>query len=118
MHPLLAQVIDPAGDANEELILLLSFGLLVLTVFSITYYRREKLNVTFARLYGLLVVALVAGGLAFAELADDAQTAAFALLGTIAGYLAGARAVANQTVPESTPPQDPPVSAAGDYHLD
>jgi hypothetical protein len=43
-----------------------------------------------ARIYALLSVAGLGVGLAFASLSDNARTAAFTVLGTIAGYLAGA----------------------------
>jgi hypothetical protein len=51
-------------------------------------------SVTFARLYGLLVVAVVGALLAFSSTGSDLVTAAFTLLGTIAGYLAGASSTA------------------------
>ena len=58
-------------------------------------------NITFARLFGLLTVAVLGTGLALMA-TENSQIAssAFTLLGTVAGYLAGAKA----TVPPAAPP--------------
>lgn len=82
--------------SDTALLWLLIFGGSALLVFAIIYavqrlLRRGSFNITFARLYGLLAVAILAVGLAFAELGGESKTAAFTLLGTIAGYLAGAK---------------------------
>lgn len=45
---------------------------------------------TFGRLFSLITVAVLAVLLAFAEVGEEARTAAFAVLGAIAGYLAAA----------------------------
>jgi hypothetical protein len=54
-------------------------------------FRGESFSVTFARLYGLIMLATLASVLVFADVDSSAKTGAFTLLGTIAGYLAGAR---------------------------
>lgn len=87
---------------------LLLFGTLVLFVFALIYvlhrfWRRTAFNITFSRLYGLLVVAILAVALAFAELSGETQTAAYTLLGTIAGYLAGAKPTPAVGVPPAPP---------------
>lgn len=53
--------------------------------------RNLPFSITFARLYALIVIGAI-GGLLVSTAADRAVvSAAFTLLGTIAGYLAGAR---------------------------
>ena len=61
-------------------------------------------SITFARLYGLVAVAVVGALLAFANTTDTLATAAFTLLGTVAGYLAGASAT---VVPANGPGNGP-----------
>ncbi len=86
-----------AQTGGDSLLRLLVFGGAALGVFALIYvlhrFRTKKntFNITFARLYGLLVLAILATGLAFADIKGETLTAAFTLLGTIAGYLAGAR---------------------------
>jgi hypothetical protein len=71
---------------------LVIFGGAAIVIFTGIYIWRHPLNITFARLYGLLVIAVLGVFMAFAEgLQDEARTAGFTLLGTIAGYLVGAR---------------------------
>lgn len=79
---------------------LLLFAGVVLAVFAVVYVlaRLKQAHgltgaasyATFARLYGLTTVAILAVLLAFSNVAAESLSAAFALLGTIAGYLAGA----------------------------
>ena len=50
-------------------------------------------NITFARLFGLLSVAVLGVALAFSKGTNkELAASAFTLLGTVAGYLAGAKA--------------------------
>ena len=51
---------------------------------------RRQVSATFSRIYALIAVATLGVGLGFASISDTARTADFTLLGTIAGYLAGA----------------------------
>src|SRR5687767_438003 len=60
------------------------------TAAGLVQYQRRQFNITFARLFGLLTVAVLAAALAESALELELATAAFTLLGTIAGYLAGA----------------------------
>lgn len=53
--------------------------------------KRRPFSITFARLFGLLTVAVLAAALATGSVPMELGTAAFTLLGTIAGYLAGAK---------------------------
>ena len=87
-----AQVLG-AGD-------LLWFGIVALVIFGVVYLvtrlvrpasTKPAAYVTFARLFSLLTVAVLATLLAFAAVGEEARTAAFAVLGTIAGFLAGAK---------------------------
>jgi hypothetical protein len=48
-------------------------------------------SITFARLFGLLTVAILGAGLALSGLDGTFLGSAFTLLGTVAGYLAGAK---------------------------
>lgn len=107
---------DPSlGDGGANLVQgtdLLWFGGVILLVFAIVYVAARlapakgltgpSSYVTFARLYGLVSVALLAVLLTFSSVADDARTAAFAVLGTIAGYLAGASSTSTKTTQEPT----------------
>jgi len=57
-------------------------------------------NITFARLFGLLTVAVLGVGLALNSSADkELAASAFTLLGTVAGYLAGAKATTTPAPP-------------------
>lgn len=84
------------------------FGGGVLLLFAVVYfyfdrYQRPRgsspekptpvlpFNITFARLFGLLAVAILGTGLALSKIEAAALTPAFTLLGTVAGYLAGAK---------------------------
>lgn len=92
------QAAKTATDTNDErLYAILAFGVVVLAIFSSIYFVRRNINVTFARLFGLAVVAVLGVALAFTDLTDAARTAAFTLLGAIAGYLAGAKASTHVT---------------------
>jgi len=86
------------AEADGSLTQLLWFGAATLGAFAIVYWfsfnkslGRRTINVTFSRLYGLITVAVLGVALAFAAVGDESRTAAFTLLGTIAGYLAGAK---------------------------
>jgi hypothetical protein len=71
---------------------------------------------TFARVYSLLAVVLVAAALAFAEVGDASRSAAYAVLGAVAGYLAGQKNSTTTIVEtESAPPPngDDALGAAG-----
>lgn len=102
---------------------LLMFGGVVLLIFGVIYViaRLAPANgltgassfVTFARLYGLVTVAVLAVTIAFAAVADEARTAAFAVLGTIAGYLAGASATSTTTKQPGPDSQTTEVTQSG-----
>ncbi len=89
----------------SELELIVSFGLATLLIFTATYFffdrgarrhdeqearRRKPFSITFARLFGLITVAFIGAALTFTDVATEFATSAYTLLGTIAGYLAGA----------------------------
>lgn len=99
-----------SDDLTGNLIGILAFGGGALLVLTGVYWFRRRMNATFARMYGLVLVAVLAVALAFADVQDEARTAAFALLGTIAGYLAGAK---TQTQPAAPDGGAPPAPAAG-----
>jgi hypothetical protein len=65
-------------------------------------------NITFARLFGLMTVAVLGTALALSATDDKLASSAFTLLGTVAGYLAGAKA--------TTPPA-PPGAGQGQQDL-
>jgi hypothetical protein len=81
-------------------------------------------NITFARLFGLLTVAILGVGLALSKGGNkDLTASAFTLLGTVAGYLAGAKASASPIAAgpaagagEGPDPQ-PPVAGLMAEHL-
>jgi hypothetical protein len=75
---------------------------------------RRHFNITFARLFGLITVAVLAAALAESTLETELATAAFTLLGTIAGYLAGANPT---TGPALGPPADPNAPAASQQEM-
>ena len=100
---ILAQADAGSGaGSSESLVWLVGFGGAALLVFTGIYIWRHPLNITFARLYGLLVIAVLGVFMAFAEgLQDEARTAGFTLLGTIAGYLVGAKPTETQELDQS-----------------
>ena len=69
-------------------------------------------SITFARLYGLIVVAVAGALLAFSNVNSSLATAAFTLLGTVAGYLAGASPTIGNPAPGGAP--NPDVAGQGD----
>jgi hypothetical protein len=99
------------SDLDPTLVIALTFifaALLLLTTLQHTSLRKQegKFSATFARLYGLLVIAGLGVTLALsADIAGDAQSAAYTLLGIVAGYLAGGR-------PSATSGGDPVASNA------
>lgn len=70
---------------------------------------------TFSRMYGLIAVAVLAVLLAYTSVPDEARAAAFALLGTIAGFLAGASGPSKTT---TTTPGDGKGKGEGDVEGD
>jgi hypothetical protein len=60
-------------------------------VFSIVYVVRKTVNATFARIFGLIVVAVLGDGLVVCNVGSSVNTPGFTLLGALAGYLAGAK---------------------------
>lgn len=92
-------------DLNQTVTGVLIFAGAAVLVFAVVYafgrWRfKSTLNITFARLYALMVIATLAVVVTFADVPTEAKTAAFALLGTIAGYLAGARPSEVETTDE------------------
>jgi len=65
----------------------IGFGILALG--SLAFKRNIDIN--FMILYGLMIIAVLASVLVFADIPETARTAVFTLFGTIAGYLAGIR---------------------------
>jgi hypothetical protein len=80
-----------ATGINSDLVGVLALGALALVIFAVVYLQDKKLSATFARIFALIVVAVLGVGLGFASISDASRTAAFTLLGTVAGYLAGAK---------------------------
>lgn len=78
-------------DMDELVAVLVFAGLVVFGLVLIRVFSSKKITVTFARLYGLLAVAALAVVLATTNALAESKTAAFTLLGTVAGYLAGAK---------------------------
>jgi hypothetical protein len=74
---------------------ILWFGGIALVVVAVIQgvrvFKGGSFGATFARMYGLILIATLAAVLVFADVDDESKTGAFTLLGTIAGYLAGAR---------------------------
>jgi hypothetical protein len=99
----LALVEQANGGSGSELsyepILIFGAGsLLVVGVLQgIRLIKGGKFSATFARVYGLILIATLAAALVFANVDGASKTGAFTLLGTIAGYLAGARPTTTTT---------------------
>lgn len=66
--------------------------------------RGGKFSATFARVFGLTIIATLGVALTFTSVTSDARAAAFTLLGTIAGYLVGAKVQPEEGSPTSKPP--------------
>jgi hypothetical protein len=79
------------SGVNGDLIALLAIGALALIMFSVVYVVRKTVNATFARIFGLIVVAILGVGLGVSNVASAVSTPGFTLLGAVAGYLAGAK---------------------------
>jgi hypothetical protein len=117
-----------------ELVVIFGGGALV--VFSAIYYFYDHspgkpadkgsgaiphFNITFARLFALMTVAVLGSILAFSKVSAQFAGSAYTLLGTVAGYLAGAKpTVAAAPAPAPAPgthkqgdpdPQGGPVQA-------
>lgn len=99
-------------DASD----LLWFGVVALVIFGVVFLvtrlrkpasKKTAAYVTFARLFSLLTVAILATMLAFATVGEEARTAAFAVLGTIAGFLAGAKGTTTSTTQPGAVPGSP-----------
>jgi hypothetical protein len=96
----------------ETVELLVVFALASLALFTFTYFffdfasrggnggTRRSFSITFARLFGLITVAFVGAFLTFADVETEFATSAYTLLGTIAGYLAGASATRTRAAPQ------------------
>ena len=78
-------------NGDNDLKWLLWFGVFALGLLILVYLWRRSLSANFSKMYGLVLIAILAVSLAFADIGDAAKTAAFTLLGTVAGYLAGAK---------------------------
>lgn len=86
----LAAATSSANNVNADLVAVLALGAAALIIFTAVYVIRRQVSATFSRIYALIAVATLGVGLGFASISDTARTAGFTLLGTIAGYLAGA----------------------------
>jgi hypothetical protein len=91
---MLAQAAEEASS-NEDIWKIIFFGSLIMA--GVVVSRLGKITATYARLYGFLAIATLGVVLAFSETAEAGRSGAFALLGTVAGYLAGARTTAGST---------------------
>ncbi len=98
------------GTSNEDFIGIIALGALALVIFTAVYIKEKKVSATFARVFALIVVAILAVTLGFANISGTTQTAGFTLLGTIAGYLAGTR---TQVATTSKPPTEDELKALG-----
>ena len=68
-------------------------GVAMLAIVALQAIRMVKgglFSANFIKAYGLILIATLGSALIFADADADAKTGAFTLLGTIAGYLAGA----------------------------
>jgi asparagine N-glycosylation enzyme membrane subunit Stt3 len=94
-----------AGGA-EALVALVWFGVFAIVVgcaiYALVVLTGKAKGITFIRLYALVVIAVLAAMLAVTNVTGEAKAAAFTLLGTIAGYLAGKR---DETTTRTTPAQ-------------
>jgi glycerol uptake facilitator-like aquaporin len=91
---------EPASAAiNDHFTGALWLGVLALFMLSLVYVilrlKDKSFSVTYARIYALVAIAGLAVALTFSTVVNEARTAAFTLLGTIAGYLAGAKPTNN-----------------------
>jgi hypothetical protein len=95
------------ANYNDQFTGVLIFGGAVVLILTLVFLvRRDDFNTSFGRIYALLALASLAVALAFANIASEAKTAAFTLLGTIAGYLAGAKASETTETTTSGAPGD------------
>lgn len=97
----------------DALVALLWFGVFAIVVgcaiYALVVLKGKAKGITFIRLYALIVVAVLATMLAVTDVAGEAKAAAFTLLGTIAGYLAGKRDETTTTTTKPAQGQDPAV---------
>lgn len=119
--PTPSPIVDPAmADlAADQVRLILVFGgaalfLVLISLLHRNWGRRgRKVFVSqFGRVYGLIVIATLAAALALSAVDDEAKSGAFALLGTIAGYLAASSRITPS--PGTTPPPSPPTNGNGE----
>lgn len=93
----------------DALVPLVWFGVVAIVVgcaiYALVVLTGKAKGITFVRLYALIVVAVLATMLAVTGVAVEAKAAAFTLLGTIAGFLAGKQAETT-TKTTTTPGQD------------
>ncbi len=97
---------------NVQLILVFGAGALVLFSFVYFFFDRARksamangkethgsrpFSITFARLFGLITIGILGVGLSFSTDKDSLAASGFTLLGTIAGYLAGAKATSTRS---------------------
>jgi hypothetical protein len=85
-----ALIAAKGSGVNANLVALLALGALALVIYAVVFITQKTVSATFARIFGLIVIAVLGVGLGFASISDTARTAGFTLLGTVAGYLAGA----------------------------
>lgn len=107
---------QPAASNNTaEFMWILGFGVLVILIAALVTLRREQFSsATFMRMTGLLSIASIAGALVVLDIAGESLTAAFTVLGTIAGYLAGAQSKTTAVVPSGPASTDTGESEGGD----
>jgi hypothetical protein len=79
------------GTSNTDFIGIIALGALALIIFTAVYVKERQVSATFARVFALIVIAVLGVALGFASITSTTQTAGFTLLGTIAGYLAGTK---------------------------
>lgn len=96
---------------DHGLLYLVVLGALVLAGFVVVYListlRADASGLaalpTFSRVYSLLAVVFTAAVLAFADVNDSSRSAAYAVLGAVAGYLAGQKNTTTETTEEPAP---------------
>lgn len=98
IYTFIAQATDTTSAAPTDIWTgwYLVYGFAIVAVLGILQLHRQfrnrkaPISITFARLYGLLVVGTLGMVIMFAPGSTESKAPAYTLLGTVAGYLAGA----------------------------
>jgi cytochrome c biogenesis factor len=101
---------------DKDIVAILIFGVVVLAGLAALQWKRVSMggrfSLNFLKGYGLILVATLGAALALSDAPKADKTGAFTLLGTIAGYLAGAKVTSGDDGDELTKdgiqsPRDP-----------